>query len=105
MTEKLKQMSRIFDHSKFMGQSECCICMVEYQVEDMVTPLPCDKRHFFHSECIERWSLTQNDCPLCKKPFDVDSLAESIKNRSTITDDGSAADPEAGFYQNSAVQK
>ena len=98
MTEKLKLMSSVFDQSKHREQSECCICMVEYQPSDMVTPLPCDKRHFFHSECIERWSLTQNDCPLCKEPFDADILAESLKNRSSITD--GVADPEAGFFQN-----
>ena len=33
----------------------CVICMVEYTSEDTVVTLPCDKRHYFHDECIKTW--------------------------------------------------
>ena len=52
---------------------------------DTVTPLPCDKRHYFHSRCIEEWSKTCSDCPLCKKPFNAQILAQAINNRSSVT--------------------
>lgn len=35
--------------------------------EDYVTPLACDSRHFYHSDCIEEWLNNKNECPLCKK--------------------------------------
>ena len=52
----LGSLSRYFDKKKFNDHTECSICMVDYETTDQVTPLPCDKRHYFHSECIERWS-------------------------------------------------
>ena len=58
LMENLKRVSRIFDSKRHKAQVECCICMVEYKEQDMVTRLPCDKRHFFHSDCIELWSKT-----------------------------------------------
>ena len=75
MSEKLMRMSRSFNFSQHTEHKECCICMVDFESSDMVTQLPCDKRHYFHSACIERWSMTHNDCPLCKAPFDAESLA------------------------------
>jgi E3 ubiquitin-protein ligase DOA10 len=34
-----------------------------------VVTLPCDKRHYFHDECIKNWLERNNACPLCKKPI------------------------------------
>ena len=50
----------------------CLICMCPFQENDLIAILPCDIRHFFHTECIksmihidlERNKKTQ--CPLCK---------------------------------------
>ena len=46
---------------------ECVICLETFVETDIVTALPCDPRHFFHSACIERWVFTNDICPLCKK--------------------------------------
>jgi len=51
------------------GDTECTICMVDYEPNDEITPLPCDGRHFFHTTCIENWLKNNNSCPLCKKPI------------------------------------
>ena len=51
----------------------------------MVTSLPCDKRHYFHSACIEQWSETNNDCPLCKTVFNTQLLEQAQAARSSIT--------------------
>ena len=95
MSEKLGMMSRLFDWNKNKEHKECCICMVDFEVSDMVTPLPCDKRHYFHSECIEQWSKSHNDCPLCKAPFDAENLEQSLRSRSTVA---GVDDPEAAFF-------
>ena len=73
----LSKLSRYFDWTKFNDHEECSICLEPFTASDQVTPLPCDKRHYFHSNCIQEWSQNHNDCPLCKKEFTADSLAEA----------------------------
>ena len=47
---------------------ECVICLEPFtEGEDFVTPLACDKRHIYHSNCIEEWLQSENFCPMCKK--------------------------------------
>eukprot|EP00042_Codosiga_hollandica_P037929 m.303899 g.303899 ORF g.303899 m.303899 type:complete len:294 (+) comp55259_c0_seq2:214-1095(+) len=44
----------------------CCICLVEYADQDLVTTLPC--RHFFHQSCITPWLRERSrSCPFCKR--------------------------------------
>ena len=81
----LGKLSRIFDQQKFNEMEECVICLEDFKADDMVTPLPCDKRHYFHSKCIEEWSANHNDCPLCKKTFTVADLAGAAQRRTTVT--------------------
>jgi len=45
----LSKMSRLIDLSKYSEHEECVICLEAFQDTDEVTPLPCDKRHYFHS--------------------------------------------------------
>lgn len=76
MKEKVvKNLSRIaFDARKFKQSKECAICFVEFKEDDMITPLSCDIKHYFHTECIERWIKVKNECPLCRaeiKPRDL----------------------------------
>ena len=41
----------------------------------MVTPLPCDVKHYFHTSCIENWLPYHNSCPLCKVDVTTDGIA------------------------------
>jgi len=41
----------------------------------MLTPLPCDPRHYFHSECIEHWMKEKTECPLCRTVINTEALA------------------------------
>jgi hypothetical protein len=47
-----------FDPSKFKAQSDCVICLESFNEGEMVTPLPCSIKHYFHSKCIESWMKT-----------------------------------------------
>ena len=45
--------SRNYDANVFKSQDSCMICLVNFTEESLVTPLPCDIRHYFHTACIE----------------------------------------------------
>lgn len=64
----IKRMpSIVFNKKMFEGSIECSICMEPFKEGvDFVTPLACDARHFYHSDCIEEWLNNKNECPLCK---------------------------------------
>lgn len=33
----------------------CIVCLIDFDQDSEVTPLPCDVRHYFHTHCIEEW--------------------------------------------------
>ncbi|XP_011043560.1 PREDICTED: E3 ubiquitin-protein ligase MBR2-like [Populus euphratica] len=43
----------------------CCICQEAYADEDDLGKLKCG--HDFHFNCIKRWLVEKNTCPICKK--------------------------------------
>lgn len=47
--------------------------------DSMVTPLPCDIRHYFHTECIEEWLSYNKCCPLCKTPVTLEEIERVAK--------------------------
>lgn len=53
--------------------AECSICLSGFLGSNekalSVTPLPCDLRHVFHTECIRAWFERESMCPLCKAPI------------------------------------
>lgn len=46
--------------------TECSIC---YENVNLETQLITDCNHIFHRECILRWTLRNNTCPLCRRPI------------------------------------
>jgi len=70
---------RSFNPEQFNALSECSICFEEFKETDLVTPLSCDVRHYFHNHCIEQWIKTKNECPLCRKEINVADLKEFDK--------------------------
>mmetsp|Transcript_3505 Transcript_3505/g.7749 ORF Transcript_3505/g.7749 Transcript_3505/m.7749 type:complete len:626 (+) Transcript_3505:58-1935(+) len=54
----------IREHALRRGESDCCICMEPYQVEDELRTLPCF--HFMHKSCVDRWLSAARTCPICK---------------------------------------
>ena len=63
----------------FDSYKEYIICMENFQQGQKVTALPCDERHYFHSECILSWSERHRNCPLCKKPYNANEIKKFNK--------------------------
>ena len=62
--------------AKFPSHSDCAVCLMEFKEGDIVTPLPCNIKHFFHRRCIRDWLERTPQCPLCKKQVTPSKLKE-----------------------------
>ncbi|KAJ9565479.1 hypothetical protein OSB04_001445 [Centaurea solstitialis] len=64
-----KEISKRLRMAKYRQEGEeeseiCVVCQVEFEKEERVGVLQC--KHRFHAECIKKWLLHKNLCPLCK---------------------------------------
>ncbi|XP_047312669.1 E3 ubiquitin-protein ligase RNF6-like [Impatiens glandulifera] len=44
----------------------CCICLEDYIHGEDICKLRCN--HIYHFDCIKRWLMQKNFCPMCKAP-------------------------------------
>ncbi|KAG6395561.1 hypothetical protein SASPL_141680 [Salvia splendens] len=44
----------------------CVVCQSDYEPEQKIGTLGCG--HEYHSDCIKKWLLVKNSCPVCKSP-------------------------------------
>ena len=73
-----------YDANLFQTQDSCMICLVNFDEDALVTPLPCDIRHYFHTACIEQWLLINASCPLCKTSVtleEIDRVAQMYQRK------------------------
>ena len=56
-------------------QSECTICLLDYN-EETKTETECN--HIFHQECLDKWLQTNYTCPLCRTELKKDTLCRPI---------------------------
>ncbi|GLT80473.1 hypothetical protein SLA2020_519110 [Shorea laevis] len=42
----------------------CIICQEEYKNQDIIGTLSC--RHEYHADCLKKWLLQKNECPMCR---------------------------------------
>ena len=64
----------VYDSEKFTTTKECIICRVEFDAESQITPLPCNIKHYFHTECVTEWLRTKQECPLCRHKITTQEL-------------------------------
>nr|CAD2175867.1 unnamed protein product [Meloidogyne enterolobii] len=50
------------------GDTECAICMGDFQPGDPIRFLPC--LHSYHLQCIDNWLIRSFTCPSCMEPVD-----------------------------------
>jgi hypothetical protein len=59
--------SFVYSCAEDVNNCDCSICLGGFELGEMLTSLPCDKKHSFHTGCIRTWLERQNSCPLCQK--------------------------------------
>ncbi|WCJ26552.1 RING/U-box superfamily protein [Euphorbia peplus] len=55
----------LFDEELGTRESQCCVCLGEFEVKEELLQMPSCK-HLFHIECIHHWLHTNTTCPLCR---------------------------------------
>ena len=65
--QEMENISQVaIDRTMLDGQQpSCSICIVDYELDEMVSQLICG--HRFHPECIRQWVESNRSCPYCRK--------------------------------------
>lgn len=62
----------------------CPVCLIEYEMEEEVTTLPCS--HIFHPDCIKTWLKQANTCCVCRHELPIEENNEDeTKNEESET--------------------
>ncbi|XP_059276364.1 probable E3 ubiquitin-protein ligase RHA4A isoform X2 [Lycium ferocissimum] len=56
----------LFDEDSMTRDSQCCVCLGEFEIKEELHQLPSCK-HIFHVECIRHWLRSNFSCPLCRR--------------------------------------
>ena len=65
-----------FDPETDRHKEFCVVCLEDFSKGAKISWLPCDRRHYFHHECIMFWLVKHPQCPLCKKEVNFEAAAE-----------------------------
>ncbi|KAK9061994.1 hypothetical protein SSX86_019178 [Deinandra increscens subsp. villosa] len=62
--EKISEHLHVYEITEGEEGDSCCICLGEYGKREKMGILECG--HRYHAECIKRWLLSKNVCPMCR---------------------------------------
>ncbi|PKU86395.1 RING-H2 finger protein ATL58 isoform X2 [Dendrobium catenatum] len=67
VTKELREMLPVvvFKESFSVRETQCSVCLGDYQAEDRLQRLP-QCGHTFHVDCIDHWLVSNTTCPLCR---------------------------------------
>lgn len=100
--ESLKKnlVHKPYDAETFPTPESCNICMYDFQENEIVAPLPCNKLHLYHAECIKTWfskmEKNEEQCPMCRKVITSEDCKKLAKNFNEVYGPNSQAH-EGGF--------
>lgn len=65
---------------------ECAICLADFAEGEEIIELPCDKKHYYHVECIQAWISGERKvtCPICRK--DIAEEVEKLQQEERKTE-------------------
>lgn len=73
---------------RFEQDELCCICLKNFEQDEEVIRLPCNKNHFFHKPCILDWMRISQTCPLCKT-FITEEMLHEVEASRLLSDEKS----------------
>jgi len=84
--------SRLSLPSTLYGE-ECNVCLAHFQVGDRVATSKDSAQcsHIFHEECISRWLLVRDGCPICRRSYFPEAAADiesGVEGNMGITEEG-----------------
>uniref|UniRef100_A0A0C9S3S8 RING-type E3 ubiquitin transferase n=1 Tax=Wollemia nobilis TaxID=56998 RepID=A0A0C9S3S8_9CONI len=56
----------VADLNSLESEVKCSVCQEEYEEGEELGRLNCD--HSYHADCIKKWLVQKNQCPICKAP-------------------------------------
>ncbi|TMW61555.1 hypothetical protein Poli38472_012746 [Pythium oligandrum] len=51
-----------------MEPNTCCICLMDYDIDDDLRVLPCG--HEYHESCVDEWLMRNATCPVCRNSIE-----------------------------------
>jgi len=67
-SDNIKENIQVFENDEF---DSCIICMLQFEIGDKVKTLPCNKRHIYHNDCIDKWLSSHKQCPTCRTEINL----------------------------------
>ncbi|KAF5772204.1 putative transcription factor C2H2 family [Helianthus annuus] len=65
LEEEISEHLQVYTaHGRMSEVDACCICLGDHEKKEKMGRLECG--HEFHAECIRRWLLSKNICPMCR---------------------------------------
>ncbi|XP_042497401.1 probable E3 ubiquitin-protein ligase RHA4A [Macadamia integrifolia] len=62
---KIKLSIIIFDEDARSRESQCCVCLGDFEMKEQLHQIP-SCNHIFHIDCIHHWLQENTTCPLCR---------------------------------------
>lgn len=81
-----------FDEKIYFEHDECIICKANFEKSEKLIILPCNKKHYFHENCVEKWLEINSLCPICRTNIN--------KNSNLPCFDNSDRDYSVSFFNN-----
>ncbi|CAI5701120.1 hypothetical protein KXD40_004290 [Peronospora effusa] len=89
--DKLPMKMWTQDMQKTESQTDCVICLSEFEKDDKVISLPCG--HTFHKDCGMTWLIEHNVCPTCRYQLPTQTEPTTAQ-AATQTSPGATSEPE-----------
>jgi hypothetical protein len=62
-----KNIRELIPYTEENEKDVCCICMLPFEVTEVIRIMPCNKKHIFHRPCIDKWLSHNKYCPTDRK--------------------------------------